>query len=203
MGSLLDIMQGVAPVEPSAAAWALETHGPQRRLSPAELTRVIASSGAELPPLERFSAIAATRDRSLSTIQNPSCRMTSAEGLRRLIAAQRGLADAAARATARGAAVEAARELATQSGLPRWHADEWLSARLSGAPAPADTALIAIAPQLEEIVYHLERVREERPVELVNAFDFSPQPQLCGGNPFASGMGRPGRRAASGSIDRP
>ena len=203
VGSLLDIMQGIAPVDPRAAEWALEMHGPQRRLSPAELTRVIASAGSDLPPLQRFRAITATRDRSLSTIDNASCRVTSAEGVRRLTAAQRNLIDAAARASARGAAIEAGREKVVAAGLGGDLADAWMANRLYGAPAPADSTLTLIEPALEEIVYHLESVNEERSVELVNAFDFTPQPQLCGGNPFASEMTRAGRRADAGSFDRP
>lgn len=203
VGSLLDIMQGIAPVEATAAAWAMEAHGPQRRLSPAELARVIAAAGTDLPPMQRFQAIAATRDRSLSTIDHASCRITSAEGIRRLTAAQRDLIDAAAGAAARGAAIEAAREVVAAENLSSALADAWMTFRLYGAPAPGDSALAALEPALEDVVYHVRALREEGPVELVDAFDFSPRPQLCGGNPFASRLSASGRRSAAGSIDRP
>ena len=191
VGSLLDIMQGIAPVETAAAAWAVDTHGPQRRLTPAELARAIVSAGGDLPPTHRFGAIGATRDRSLSTIDNVSCRTSSAEGLRRLTAAQRGLIDAAAAASARGAAVDAARELGEEAGLPAGLADAWMASRLYGAPAPADSVLAELAPALEDLAYQVRALQQEGPVELVNAFDFTPRPQLCGGNPFASGFSRP------------
>jgi hypothetical protein len=203
VGSLLDIMKGVAPVEPAAAEWAVEAHGPQRRLSPAELARAIVTAGADLPPTQRFGAIAATRNRSLSTIDNASCRMTSAEGIRRLTAAQRGLIDAAAGASARGVAVEAARQLGSASDVSAQLTDAWMSFRLYGAPAPADSALAELEPALEDLVYQAANFQGESPVELVDAFDFSPRPQLCGGNPFASGVLRTGPRERAASIDRP
>lgn len=203
VGSLLDIMQGIAPVEASTAEWAVEVHGPQRRLSPAELARVIAGAGSDLAPMERFAAISATRERSLSSINSMSCRMSSAEGLRRLSAAQRGLIDAASGASARGAAVDAARELGAGAAIPSELTDAWMAFRLYGAPEPADSALVALEPALEEIVYHLRALRQPGELELVDAFDFSPRPQLCGGNPFASGLRRPAPRRAAGASDRP
>jgi hypothetical protein len=201
VGSLLDILGAVAPVEPATAEWALATHGPQRRLAPAELARGVASSGSELPAVDRFRAIRETREHSLSIVDNAICRMSSAEGLRRLSAAQRGLIDAAAAAAARGAAVDAARSLGSAAGLDTGLVDAWMASRLYGAPEPADSALLELEPAFEELVYHVRELERESSVELVDAFDFAPRPRLCGGNPFASGVARGTRGEIS--LDRP
>lgn len=188
VGSLLDILQGVAPLSPSAAEWAVATHGPQRRLTPTEIAREVAAAGDQLPPLQRFSAISEVRDRSLSSLESASCRLTSAEGLRRLGAAQRDLVQVVASAAARGAAIEAAKEVAREASLAPELAEAWMANRLYGAPTPADTTILPLEPALADIVYRVRALEQERAVELVNAFDFSPPPTLCGGNPFASGI---------------
>src|SRR5690606_37971797 len=142
-------------------------------------------------PAERFAAIGGVRDRSLATIDNASCRTSSAEGLRRLSAAQRELIDAAAAAAVRGAAIEAARELGEGGGVAPELTDAWMASHLYGAPEPADSALAQLEPALEDLVYHVRTLQRAGEVELVNAFDFTPAPQLCGGNPFASRLSRP------------
>lgn len=188
VGSLLDILQGVAPLPPSAAEWAMATHGPRRRLTPSELAREVASAGADQPPLQRFSIISEVRDRSLSSLESAGCRLTSAEGLRRLGAAQRDLIDVVASAAARGTAIDAAQEAARAASLDPDLAHAWMANRLYGAPAPADTTILLLQPTFEDIVYRVRALERERAVELVNAFDFTPPPTLCGGNPFASGI---------------
>ncbi len=188
VGSLLDILQGVAPLPPAAAEWAMATHGPQRRLTPSELAREVAGAGSDQPPLQRFSTISEVRDRSLSSLESAGCRLTSAEGLRRLGAAQRDLIDVVASAAARGAAIDAAREVAREASLAPELAEAWMANRLYGAPTPADTTILPLQPTLEDIVYRVHALERERAVQLVNAFDFTPPPTLCGGNPFASGI---------------
>ena len=203
VGSLLDILQAIAPVEPAAAQWATEVYGPQRRLTPTEITRAIIAAGGELPPMERFAAIRNTRQRSLATVDETLCRLASAEGLRRLSAAQRALIDAAAEAAARGAAFDAALELADAQSLDRDLAGAWMASRLYGAPAPADSVLEASAPQLEEILYLAREWDRDAPAELVDAFGFAPQATLCGGNPFASLPLRARPRRSDGNAGRP
>lgn len=203
VGSLLDILQSVAPVESEAAQWATEVHGPQRRLTPAEITRAIVSAGAELPPLERFAAIRDTRQRSLASVDEARCRLASAEALRRLSAAQRGLIDAAAASAARGAAFDAVQELAAERALDPALAGGWMANRLYGAPAPGDSIPEEVLPLLEEIRYHAREREPEGAAELVDAFGFAPQPSLCGGNPFASMPLRARPRRAEGEARRP
>lgn len=202
VGSLLDILQAIAPVESAAARWATEVYGPQRRLTPAEITRAIVAAGGDLPPMERFAAIRDTRQVSLGAVDETLCRLASVEALRRLSAAQRTLIDAAAAATARGAAFDAAREVADAQGLDPDLTGSWMASRLYGAPAPADSALEEAAPMLEEVLY-LARERDRNgPAELVDPFGFAPQAALCGGNPFASLPLRARPRASSGA-ERP
>lgn len=186
VGSLLDILQAVAPVGSEAAQWAIDVHGPQRRLTPAEMARAIVTAGIELPPLERFAAIRDTRQRSLATVDESRCRLVSAEALRRLSAAQRGLIDAAAAAAARGAAFDAVHELAAERALDPDLVGSWTANRLYGNPAPADSIPEEVLPLLEEIRYHAREREEEEAPELVDPFGFVPAPILCGGNPFAS-----------------
>jgi hypothetical protein len=155
----------------------------------------VAAAGADLPPVERFGAIASTRDHSLDIVDNAVCRMSSAEGLRRLSAAQRELIEATATAAARGAAIDAARDLGRSSGVAPSLVDAWMSSRLYGAPEPADSALAALEPGLEELVYRVRSLNSAGSSELVDAFDFTPQARMCGGNPFASSIFRRTTRA--------
>jgi hypothetical protein len=202
VGSLLDILGAVAPLSSGAIESALEAHGPQRRLAPSELARAVAGAGSELPAEERFFTIGATREHSLTMIDNATCRMSSAEGLRRLSSAQRGLIDAAAAAAGRGAAIEAARLLGAGSSVPAALTDAWMASRLYGAPEPADSALLELEPGLDQLVYQARTLQQESELQLVDPFDFTPATRLCGGNPFASELRqrRPGR--AMNSLDR-
>lgn len=189
--ALLSLLEAVAPVNSETRDWALAAYGPTRTLSPLELAAGILGAGAELPPEQRLAAIAAAGGRSLRAVSSASCRLSSAQGLRQLVAAQRRLISESTRAAARGAALQAIRELGESelgSGA-RSRVDGWLAWRLHGAPEPVDSAVLALAPAFEDLLYRAATVAEEE-VNVVNAFHAPGTASLCGGNPFAPGLGR-------------
>ncbi len=185
--ALLSILDAIAPVEDSGKEWALDNYGPARTLTGNELVRVISEAGAGLPPEERLQVIAAVGEQSLGAISD--CRFGSIEGVRRLLAAQRELAEVTIRAAARGAAFDAIHALAELHGGPEMRpaVNEWMAARLYGAPEPADSIVAEVAPAFEDLLLRANLVgRQPRPVQFGTAFEGVRPPTFCGGNPFAA-----------------
>jgi hypothetical protein len=200
--SLLTILDVIAPVADQTRDWARAELGPTRTLSPTELATAVLYAGSERDGADRLPAIAAARDRSLSTVSSETCRFSSTEGIRQLALAQRELVLRSTAAAARGAAVEAIRELAAAElgpGDPR--VESWLAWRLYGAPEPTDSALVELAPAMEDLLRRADLVTRERPAPTTNAFRPSAPVRICGGNPFAAAVaGRSGRDENSDST---
>jgi hypothetical protein len=199
--ALFAILDEIAPVVPEARQWAFTTHGPARTLSPAELAGAVLSAGRGESAAERFAAIERARDRALASLSASACRLSSAEGVRDLITAQRNLIDAAAGAAARGVAIEGAREIADRSmvAVPRSAVNAWMAWRLYGAPEPAHPALEELAPMFEELLYRAAEVASPEPVSTGTAFHLGTGARLCGGNPFAS-IAPAGRLGGEGDL---
>src|SRR5690606_14874039 len=126
-------------------------------------------------------------ERSLGGIS--ACRFGSVEGVRRLVTAQRELAEIAIGAAAKGAAIDAIRQLADIHGGSelRPAVDEWLAWRVYGAPEPVDSVVVQLAPAFEDLLLRANLVeRSTLPVQAGNAFEGVRVPALCGGNPFAA-----------------
>lgn len=203
--SLLAILDAIAPVVERTRDWAMEAHGPRRPLSPGELAGAILDAGRELGPESRLAAITRARDRSLVTVGAVSCRLSSAEGMRRLAVAHRALVEASTGAAARGAAIDGVRALGEAhlgSGARR-SVDEWIHWRLYGAPEPVDSAVTMLAPAFEDLFYQAASLEREEPESPSGVLGLAAGPTaLCGENPFATALLRPAtgaRRAAGGA----
>jgi hypothetical protein len=182
--ALLSILDGIAPVADHTREWVLETHGPGRSLSGLELVRAVSEAGSGLWLDQRLQQIHDLGRRSMQAVNE--CRSVSADGLRRLAAAQRGLAEETVRAASRGAIVDAARELAA-SREERESVDAWLAWRLYGAPEPLDPVLDELAPELDDLILRAELISRTPPTPVDrNAFHLDRAPTSCRGNPFAT-----------------
>src|SRR5690606_5926838 len=106
----------IAPIPEASRAWALEVYGPSRTLTAMELARAVTSAGTGLAPEQRLQEIERTAARSFEAVS--ACRFATADGLRRLVTAQRGLAEAVLSAAARGAAIDAVHALAEEQAGP-------------------------------------------------------------------------------------
>lgn len=185
--SLLAILDAVAPVPPETRAWARAELGPTRTLTPTELATAVLHAGAAAPAAERFPIISTARDRSLSSVTAASCRFSSAEGMRRLATAQRELILHSAASAARGAAVQAIRDLAAERlGPGDRRVDQWLAWRVLGAPEPADSALTALGPAFEDLLSRARIVAADRSAPAASPFRARGQVAPCGRNPFAA-----------------
>lgn len=201
--ALLAILDEIAPVVDSTRQWALATYGPTRTLSPRELSNAILGAGADLPPERRIAAIAAARDRALESVSAPSCRLTSERSIRLLTAAQTALIGESTEAAARGAAMEAIRALSRERlGEPARAATErWLAWRLRGAPEPVDSAVLALAPSFEDLLYRAGQLSREQTDGTGSAFRSPSRARLCGSNPFATQRAFPVARLHGGDGD--
>src|SRR5690606_34277148 len=168
--ALLAILQSIAPVLEPTRDWALETYGPSRSLTAMELARAVTEAGAGQPPDRRLQQIREAGMRSFEAVSE--CRYVSAEDVRRLLAAQRTLAEASVAAAARGTAVDAVRELASQHGeVARVATDAWLAWRLHGAPKPDTTIINELIPAFEDLLLTAElTATTSRPATVRNAF---------------------------------
>lgn len=186
--SLLTILDAIAPVTDGSRDWAFQQFGPDRTLSPTELVQPILLARAGASPLARMEGIASARDRALTSLSSASCRLSSAPGLRRLITAQRSLIATATAAALRGVAVEGVRELGREGLGPgaRPRVDAWLARRLYGAPVPADSAVDALSPAFEELLYRAETIGRAEPAEIGSPFQPGEELPLCASNPFAA-----------------
>ncbi|MEX2569854.1 MAG: hypothetical protein WD737_01015 [Gemmatimonadota bacterium] len=185
--ALLSILDAVAPVSAGTREWALETYGPSRSLTPMELARAVTTAGLGLAADQRLQAIGQAGRRSFEAVSG--CRFASTEGLRRLVVAQRSLAEASLSAAARGAAIDGVRALAVERGEESLEpaADAWLARRLYGAPEPIDPSIEELVPAFEDLLLHARLVeRGPAATTAATAFHVSPGTSLCGGNPFAA-----------------
>jgi hypothetical protein len=198
--ALFSILDGVAPVVERTRDWAVEAHGPARPLTPAELVAAVLDVGRDQAPQARLSAISTARDRTLSAVNSESCRLTSAEGIRRLTVAQRALIEAAAGAAARGAAIDGVRSLGEMYLEPRNRqvVDEWIHWRIYGAPEPLDSTLVDLAPAFEDLLLQAAMIGRPDVDDGPTIFGAVSAPTtLCRGNPFATALLRPSRAAAT------
>jgi hypothetical protein len=187
--SLLAILDGIAPVPERTRELAMESFGPNRPLSPSEIAGAVLDAGIELGPQARLAAITRARDRSLTSVGALSCRLSSAEGMRRLSTAQRYLVEASTGAAARGAAIDGVRWLGETYLGPgsRRVVDEWIHWRLYGAPEPLDSALVELAPAFEDLFFQAALMEREGPESGTGAFGLAGTvTALCGENPFAT-----------------
>jgi hypothetical protein len=185
--ALLSILDAVAPVVETTRDWALETYGPSRSLTGMELARAVTDAGIGLPPEQRLHEIQVASVRSFEAVTD--CRFGSAAGVRRLVAAQRTLAEASLGAAARGSAIDAVRELAMGHAGPeiRPAVDDWLAWRIYGAPEPIDPMIAELAPAFEDLLLRASLIEGNgRTPAPANAFYLGDAPALCGGNPFAA-----------------
>jgi hypothetical protein len=200
--ALFSILDGVAPVVDRTRDWAVEAHGPARILTPGEISGAILDAGRDLGPQSRMAAIREARDRTLSSLDVEACRLSSAEGIRRLTVAQRTLIEATAGAAARGAAIDAVLALG-EMYLPRRQRPvvrEWLHWRLYGAPEPLDSALEDLAPAFEDLLLQAAIISRpaEAPATLFGAV--APPTTICAGNPFATALLRPAARPGAAAL---
>jgi hypothetical protein len=204
--SLLSILDAIAPILEGPRQLALDQFGPNRTLSPTETVRAILRVPADRPAADRMAAIVAARDRALSSLSGVSCRLSSAQGLRRLIVAQRGLIQAGTRAALRGAVIDglhsAAEEALGESARPA--VDAWLARRLYGAPEPTDSVLDPLIPVFEDILLRAEELEREEPAAIGSLFSPQPGVPLCAVNPFASELvPAPRRTTRAPTTQRP
>jgi hypothetical protein len=185
--ALLSILDAIAPVVETTRGWALDTYGPSRTLTGMELARAVTEAGSGLPPEQRLQEIERVGQRSLEAVGD--CRFASAEGVRRLVTAQRALAETSLRAAARGAAIDAVHDLAKDQAGPGIEpaVNAWLAWRLYGAPEPVDSTVAELAPAFEDLLLRATlREPTNRVASVPNAFHLGRSPVLCGGNPFAA-----------------
>jgi hypothetical protein len=185
--ALLSILDGIAPVSDSTRVWALDTYGPSRSLKTMELARAVSQAGAGLSAEHRLVQI---RDAGMRSFQAVSdCRYGSAAGVRRLVAAQRTLAEASVSAAARGAAIDAIHDLASEyGGRPmRPAVDAWIAWRIYGAPEPVGDLLSELSPAFEDLLLQASLPQGGNAIPSgPNAFRVESAPTMCGGNPFAT-----------------
>ncbi len=197
--ALFSILDGVAPVVDRTRDWAVEAYGPARILTPGEIAGAILDAGQELGPQSRLTAIGIARERTLSSLDVEACRLSSADGIRRLTGAQRTLIDATAGAAARGAAIDAIRALGEMYLRPRERpvVEEWIHWRMYGAPEPLDSALIDLSPAFEDLLLQASLVTRVTAVAPTFYGAVRPPTTICAGNPFASALLRPSSRTGS------
>lgn len=185
--NLLSILDAIAPILEGPRQMALDQFGPARTLTPMETVRAILRAPMDRPGVDRMMAIVAARDRALSSLSNGSCRLSSTQGLRRLIVAQRGLIRAGTRAALRGAAVDGMHAVAEEAMGPgaRPVVGAWIARRLYGAPMPTDSVLDPLVPAFEDILLRAETLEQEA-AEIGSVFSPETQVPLCAVNPFAT-----------------
>jgi hypothetical protein len=140
--ALIAILDEVAPVYPRTREWYVNRYGLNRSLTPYELVRRMVEvepigpaeeiSGVDLPATgeARFDAIERARSAGYAAIDQWLCRSPGATFQPRFEAARRSLVLEAARARARGVALDLARNVAGREGA------RWVARRLFDAPGP-------------------------------------------------------------------
>ncbi|MGH7503586.1 MAG: hypothetical protein ACREL7_17805 [Longimicrobiales bacterium] len=194
--ALIAILDDVAPVYPRTREWYINRYGLNRSLTPYELVRKMVEmkipGPGELADVQapgsgeaRFVAIEQARTDGFTAIDQWLCRAPGATYQPRFEAARRSLVLEAARARARGVALDLARNVAGREGA------KWVARRLFDAPGPygADPDS-AVAATLAAIV---DRAREAgtapMPSSVPGIHIVSP-PSYCAlaplGSPFVS-----------------
>lgn len=204
--ALFSILDGVAPVVDRTREWAIEAHGPSRTLTPGEIAGAILTAGSELPPQGRLAAISSARDRALESVSAVSCRLSSAEGIRRLTIAQRALIQATTGAAARGAAIDGILAVGAMylSPAEKPVIHEWIHWRMYGAPEPLDLTLVELSPAFDDILLQAEMISLQKPENQSSIFGGAAAPaSLCRGNPFANALLRPTSRPGELLGSRP
>jgi hypothetical protein len=192
--ALVNILDEVAPLYPATRDWFLKSYGPQRSLTPYDLVRGVLESslpdraGAHSPhPLAlatstassmAFARVHDAREAGFQAIDSWVCRSPGAAYDPDLETARRRLVLDAARARARGLAIERATDLAGQDGR------RWVERQLFGPPWPASDADSTLLRALQPLVAGVGDVGQPD-VELApDRFDLSTPPQDCLAAPF-------------------
>ena len=140
--ALIAILDEVAPVYPRTREWYVNRYGLNRSLTPYELVRRMVeveapdlsaeAAGVQVPATgaARFDAIEEARSVGFAAIDQWLCRAPGATFQPRFEAARRSLVLEAARARARGVAIDLARNVAGRDGA------RWVARRLFDAPGP-------------------------------------------------------------------
>lgn len=187
--ALLSLLDAVASVPDSSRDWIMRRHGPSRPLTAMEQVRAVVTAADRTPTSMRMAEV--ERISRQSAVAVSQCRYGSADGIRRMAAAQTRLADAAVGAALRGAAIDQIHGLVdeTRPGMDRRPVDQWIAWRLDGAPEPVDPSLEALVPAFEDIVLRAELIQAERlrPMRY-NPFEPDAASPVCAGNPFAAGL---------------
>jgi hypothetical protein len=192
--ALVTILDEVAPLYPTTREWFLKSYGPQRSLTPYDLVRrVFESAPAPKPdretthPLElgasttsaiAFAPVQSARAAGVAAIEAWICRTPGAAYDPGLERARRDLVAEAARARARGIALERARDLAGAD------AKRWVAWQLYGASAPAAAIDTALSPVLQPLVDGVRDVASLDVAMSTGRFDLYMPPKHCAAAPF-------------------
>jgi hypothetical protein len=192
--ALVNILDEVAPLYPATREWFLKRYGPQRSLTPYDLVRRVlesapaASARADFAqPLElgtsnasavAFAPVQEAREAGIHAIESWICRTPGAAYDPELEHARRMLVLEAARARARGIALDRARELAGTEGK------RWVAWQFYGAAAPAAVIDTALSPVLQPLVDGVRAVGSAEVEVASNRFDLYMPPQRCAAAPF-------------------
>jgi hypothetical protein len=184
--ALLSILDDVAPVYPVTRDWFQRHYGSERALTAYDLVRRVtevtaaerageAAPYAALAPVESaLQAVETAKARGFAAIDDWICRAPGASYNPQLERSRRKLVVEAAAASARGIAMQRARELAGAEG------EQWLARRFFGAPWPRpadmDPAVVDMLEALADAARSVERVDVRIPSL---RFDLSGPPRHC------------------------
>jgi hypothetical protein len=157
--ALLSILDDVAPVYPATRAWFQRHYGSERALTAYDLARRVTEAtpaeraavevggpyAATAPVESALQAVQAAKERGFTAIDDWICRSPAASYDARLERARRKLVIEAAAASARGIAMQRARELAGPEG------EQWLARRFFGAPGARPDVEEPLAEMLEAL----------------------------------------------------
>jgi hypothetical protein len=186
--TLVSILDEVAPLYPDTREWFVRHYGRARALTPYDLVRrVLETPGPEPTTIamngwlgeERFASIEAARDAGFAAIDSWVCSAPGASFFREYEAARRELVLAAARARARGLALQLAR------GIGGRTAEQWTARQLDGERGPFDDGPDEGTRAL--LIPIINRAREAGDADLpsTNArIDIVSPPTYCAGGPL-------------------
>jgi hypothetical protein len=193
--ALIAILDEVAPVYPRTREWYVHQYGLNRSLTPYELVRrmvemevpgEVGAAGVTAPAsaAARFAAIERARSDGFAAIDQWLCRAPGATYQPRFEAARRSLVLEAARARARGVALDLARSVAGKEG------GLWVARRLFDSPGPwgADPDS-TVAATLAEIVEWARQAGTAPMTSAVPGIHVVSPPSHCAMAPFGSPAG--------------
>jgi hypothetical protein len=187
--ALVSILDDVAPLYPETREWFVKHYGRARSLTPYDLMRRVlesspADAGTDLamsawPGEARFESIERARDAGFAAIDAWVCNTPGATFFREYEATRRVLVLTAAKARARGVALQLIRSVGGRT------AEEWSARRLDGPrgafdDSPDDVTLAAITPIIE-------RARQAGTAELPSTairIDLQSPPANCATGPL-------------------